>query len=497
MSGAPMSALSRLGEAASRADTELPAQTGVGSSGLVTTVSFYELADRLKRAELVRRSRMGYADAAGGGAGGYALLLVAPGRAASGASRRCCGRQGRRPGTVGGARDPGGAAGGPAGDAGLADPGDRGDTARRPGADACRRRAAAEPTARSGQPADRRGGGGGLRAGDVGPALRRAAATSRRWPAGRGRARRTVAQRAGADLALVALAVLGWMQLRQYSSPLAGAGAGGLGIDPLLAATPTVGVLAGAVLALRGLPPMARLVERFVDRRSWTGTTLGMWQAGRRPHAGPVLLLALAVAVGTLAWCLAATSERSLADQADHQVGADLRLVETSGVAPPARAGQLAGLPGTTEVLPAWRDSPRLGVEGVAGGMVALDAAVADRVVRLRDDLADGTPAELFAGLTAARITAPAAPNCPAGTRRLTGQISTADLGEAGSAPARAAAVFAEPAVGTCGCCSGRAPTAGRCGSTWNCRPAPNRSGWSGSRWWTLSPHPATASTGD
>ena len=137
--------------------------------------------------------------------------------------------------------------------------------------------------------------------------------------------------------------MLGWLQLRQYSSPLTGARTGGqLGIDPLLAATPTLGVLAGAVLALRVLPPLTRLAERYVDRKPWTATMFGMWQAGRRPHAGPVLLLALAVAVSTLAWCLASTSERSLVDQAGHQVGTDLRLVETNGFPPDGRAAALA-----------------------------------------------------------------------------------------------------------------------------------------------------------
>ena len=121
------------------------------------------------------------------------------------------------------------------------------------------------------------------------PAMRRAG-TYVADMASRSRPSRGAAvQRASVDVALVALAVLAWTQLRQYSSPLAGAN-GSLGIDPLLAAAPTIGVLAGAVIALRLLPPTTRLAERFVDRRTWNATMFGMWQAGRRPHAGPVLL---------------------------------------------------------------------------------------------------------------------------------------------------------------------------------------------------------------
>ncbi|WP_460844998.1 FtsX-like permease family protein [Phytohabitans suffuscus] len=255
----------------------------------------------------------------------------------------------------------------------------------------------------------------------LGPALRRgdtyvAEMASRSRPT-----RRAAAQRASLDIALVGLAVLGWFQLRQYSSPLAG---GDLGIDPLLAASPTLGVLAGAAIALRALPPLTRLAERAVDRKRWTATMFGMWQAGRRPQAGPVLLLALAVAVSTLAWCLAGTSERSLVDQADHQVGADLRLVEPTRFAPEGRAAELAALPGVETVLPAWRDSLRLGAEGESASVISLDAARAAGVVRIRDDVAGGSPQALFAKLSEKRVTAPVV-DLPDGTRRISGEVET------------------------------------------------------------------------
>jgi FtsX-like permease family len=287
----------------------------------------------------------------------------------------------------------------------------------------------------------------------VGPLLRRGG-TYVAELAGRSRPRRwAMAQRIGLDLALVALAVLGWLQLRQYSSPLAGERVtGGLGIDPLLAAAPTLGVLAGAVLALRLLPPLTRLGERYVDRRSWTATMFGMWQAGRRPHAGPVLLLALAVGAGTLAWCLAGTSERSAVEQADHAVGADLRLVESSSFPPADRAGQLAGLPGVDRALAAWRENLRLGPDEEPTSVVALDASAAAEVVRLREDLAAGSPAGAFAALSGARLPA-ATVDLPPG-QRLTGRVVTTtnggvfepDVGEGG--PVRTAAVFALPGGG-------------------------------------------------
>lgn len=230
-------------------------------------------------------------------------------------------------------------------------------------------------------------------------------------------------QRASVDLVLVALAVLAWVQLRRYASPLAGSG-GRLGIDPLLVAAPTLGVLAGAVLALRMLPPLTRFAERFVDRRPWTATMFGMWQAGRRPHAGPVLLLALAVGGSTLAWSLISTGERSQVEQAGHTVGADLRVTERTGAAPPTRGDQLAALPSVKRVLPAWRDEIRVGREDLQATVIGVDAASAAGVVRLADRLSDGTASTQFERMVKARG-AFAGVELPADARAITGTVRT------------------------------------------------------------------------
>ncbi|MGC4869941.1 FtsX-like permease family protein [Micromonospora sp. DT53] len=230
-------------------------------------------------------------------------------------------------------------------------------------------------------------------------------------------------QRASVDLVLVALAVLAWVQLRRYASPLAGSG-GRLGLDPLLVAAPTLGVLAGAVLALRVLPPLTRFAERFVDRRPWTATMFGMWQAGRRPHAGPVLLLALAVGGSTLAWSLISTGERSQVEQAGHTVGADVRVTERAGAAPPNRVGQLAALPSVDRVLPAWRDEVRVGRQKLPATVIGVDPASAPGVVRLADRLGDGSASEQYQRMIDERG-APAGVELPAGARAITGTVRT------------------------------------------------------------------------
>ena len=209
---------------------------------------------------------------------------------------------------------------------------------------------------------------------------------------------RTPIQRMGLDLVLVALAGFGWLQLRQYASPLGGA----LDIDPVLAAGPTLGVLTAAVLSLRLARPAAYLLGRLFRRSVGLAATFGTWQAGRRPHAGPVVLVGLAVAAGTVSWCMAGTAERSVADQVDLKAGADLRLTEVSGSAPAGRAGQLAALPGVSKVLAAWRYQIALSADGGSGDLVAVDMAAADFGL-IRKDVAGGDPKGLATRLAAGR----------------------------------------------------------------------------------------------
>lgn len=241
----------------------------------------------------------------------------------------------------------------------------------------------------------------------------------------------TTLQRAGADLILVALAVLAWFQLRQYSSPLSGVG-GQLGIDPLLASATPIGVLAASVVALRLLPPLTGLAERLIDKRSWFAAQMGMWQAGRRPHAGPVLLLALAVAISTLAWALAGTAERSMVDQANHQAGADLRLTETSGFAPEHRGGEVSALPGVKTVLPVWRTTTSLGERSIHATLLAMDADKAADVVKLRSDLGDVRKifADLVAGRASGSVPALATPSALAALHKKVGDTVRMSLGD-------------------------------------------------------------------
>jgi hypothetical protein len=150
-----------------------------------------------------------------------------------------------------------------------------------------------------------------------------------------------------------------------------------------------------------------------------------------------MLLLALAVGAGTLAWSLLATVDRSHAAQAAHEVGADLRLRDADGSA--ARAAQLAALPGVRTVTPAWRDDIRIGSDdvpatviataGVGGPAVRSGVALPPDAVRLSGVVgAGGARVTALVGDAAGLITRVALPPAgpfsvalPAGPLRLAG----------------------------------------------------------------------------
>ncbi|KPC85511.1 peptide ABC transporter permease [Streptomyces sp. NRRL WC-3753] len=226
--------------------------------------------------------------------------------------------------------------------------------------------------------------------------------------------------RAGADVGLLVLAGTAYWQLDRQTSA-AGTddadGTGALGVDPLFVATPTLALLAGTVLALRLLPPVARLAERRAASGRGLAAALAGWQLSRRPArgAGPVLLLVLAVALGTMAIGQGASWSRSQDDQADFRTGAPIRVL-ASGTAGPDRTDRIAGVAGVRQVAPAARSEVPLSGDRTAT-VLALDTAHAADTMLLRPDLADRSPHALLSGMAPARPSNGA--RIPAGTARL------------------------------------------------------------------------------
>ncbi|MGF1429354.1 FtsX-like permease family protein [Kitasatospora sp. LaBMicrA B282] len=224
--------------------------------------------------------------------------------------------------------------------------------------------------------------------------------------------------RSGADLALLALAVLGYLQLAHYGSgsghpgadgtPAPGGGAltadasGRLGLDPLLAAAPALALCAGTALAIRLLPPAARLAERWIRGGRGLSAALAGWQLARRPRhtAGPVLLLVFAVSMGLLALGQAASLNTSQHDQAEYGTAGGLRVTGLP-VPAPGQSGLLTTAPGGTRFLPVSRQPLPLN-SGRTAQLLALDGRSAATELGGRADLTRGhSPAALLAPLAA------------------------------------------------------------------------------------------------
>lgn len=225
-------------------------------------------------------------------------------------------------------------------------------------------------------------------------------------PAGRGwaRVRRGALPgpvRAGADVGLLVVAGVAYWQLSRHTSGAVGTDAsGGLGIDPLLVAAPALALLAGTVLTLRLLPPVARLAERRAAAGRGLPAALAGWQLSRRPMrgAGPVLLLVLAIALGMLAIGQGASWNRSQDDQADFRAGVPVRVLG-AGDGGLGRTETYAHLPRVREAAPAVRTEQPMSGDRTAT-VLALDTAHAAGTVLMRDDLADEPVRPLLSGLT-------------------------------------------------------------------------------------------------
>ncbi|KES05746.1 hypothetical protein BU52_18230 [Streptomyces toyocaensis] len=220
--------------------------------------------------------------------------------------------------------------------------------------------------------------------------------------------------RAGADLGLLVVAGVAYWQLSRRPS---GAVGEDLGVDPLLVVAPALALLAGTVLTLRLLPPLARLAERRAAAGRGLPGALAGWQLSRRPMrgTGPVLLLVLAVALGMLAIGQGSSWERSQDDQADFRAGAQVRVL-AAGESEFGHTQTYAAVPGVRRAAPASRTTVPLS-GGRTATVLALDTTRAAEWLLMRPDLARVPVGTAVAGLSPG--TTSAGVRVPAGTARL------------------------------------------------------------------------------
>lgn len=236
-------------------------------------------------------------------------------------------------------------------------------------------------------------------------------ASLRSREAGGRASRRGVIARSGVDALLVALAVLGYLQLRAHGV------ATGAAADPVLVAAPVLCLVAGAVVALRLLPWVARLAELHAARSARLVLPLAAWEVARRRHStAGAFLLVLATASATFGLAFVATWERSQSDQADAQVGTQLE-VDPGGVAPIVEGQALAAATGGIPVAVTQRPvalGSHVGLDagGAATQLLATDLSQ-DQGLRVGRPPTGTTWAAVTAGLAQVR---PAGPLLPAGS---------------------------------------------------------------------------------
>ncbi len=215
--------------------------------------------------------------------------------------------------------------------------------------------------------------------------------------------------RAGADVALVVIALIAIWQLRRYQA-VASDAQGGLAVDPVLTAAPVLALAAGTAVLLRLLPLMARIGDRMAARGRRLGGAMASWEISRQPvrQGASALLVVLAAATSTLALAQHQSWRRSIADQAAFSVGADVR-VDTPVPAGPAQAAAIARAPGVLDAMPVAHAS----LAG-PGEVVALTARQAAATVLLRSDLSPLGRTALWRRITPASRPGLAVPGRPA-----------------------------------------------------------------------------------
>ncbi len=187
---------------------------------------------------------------------------------------------------------------------------------------------------------------------------------------------------AGADIALVTLAVLSVHELLSYS-----AAAGGTGVDPVIVAAPALALAGLALIPLRLLPVAAKGLDKLTARGRRLGSAMASWEISRRPvrQSGPALLVILAVGASTLALTQYQSWRQSVHDQATFAAGAQVR-VGLAGAEPLSGVTQITRLRGVTAAMPVSQQS--LGT----GQLLAISGPQAAATVTMRRDLSPRVP---------------------------------------------------------------------------------------------------------
>ena len=172
---------------------------------------------------------------------------------------------------------------------------------------------------------------------------------------------RTMAQRIGLDIVLLAVTAIGLYQLQSYGTPLTHDATGDITLDPVLVAAPALALAAGALLVIRLVPRIGEIADRLFDRQRGLTLPLASNEIARRPlrYTRTALLIVLATALATFAATYTSTWADSQAAQASYQTAADIRLSVNpqSDLSKSQGAGTLKSIDGVSDLMPLTRDT--------------------------------------------------------------------------------------------------------------------------------------------
>ena len=202
-------------------------------------------------------------------------------------------------------------------------------------------------------------------------------------------------------LAVVVVAVI-WLQIRGRDGFVAeGFSSQGLNVDPTLVLGPVLGLFTAAVLLLRVLPLIVRILAWMVTRigPAWLQFSLLRLARDPIPHGSLAVILMLSAALGVFGATFQSSLSQSQNDQARYGVGGNMVL---KGSALPQDAPEKLGrIPGVTAVSPVLRDSliPLDGPLGEKVILLGIDPPALAKAGWFRDDFFKGGLTEISKSL--------------------------------------------------------------------------------------------------
>ncbi len=201
-------------------------------------------------------------------------------------------------------------------------------------------------------------------------------------------ARKSVWQRYNIDIFLVVLAGVVLYELRQRG--LIDTGGEEVGLDPFAVASPALFLFAGALLLLRLLPLLLRMVGWLMTRTRGMAAALPGWHLGRNPipYGRLALLVWLTTGFGAFALTYARTLETSYDDRAAFASGGDARVV--------GEGAQYLAAPEGAAATPVYRSTGAPRLTSRQAELLAVQPAEFAGIVTWRDDFGDGSADEVL-----------------------------------------------------------------------------------------------------